>query len=289
MACTGVTDGLSLLLLLLLTQSAQALGPQVVRTLLIPHLEPFMSARLFKAMGREPQPNAAEAATDGSNRTSNVAAISVQHQQRDAWQLYGVLLSATGAAMYDLLITQMHSKLPLELVLARSGKMAAPGDWEAEYTQTLLAVKQASRRQLVSKQDMQGNSGRSAAGAAGRADGPADGLQDGMDVDEDKQTEAAVRAVAPMNGVVAVDGSSPVSNQEPLRELDRASRAAGAARLKGNRHLSTSAHQATVAQILGQSWKEDSDVNATLGALLHLFGEDLLSCLPLAELSAVNM
>jgi hypothetical protein len=41
--------------------------------------------------------------------------------------------------------------------------------------------------------------------------------------------------------------------------------------------------------VLGDSWREDSDVNATLGALLHLFGEDLLPSLPLAQLAAVSI
>jgi hypothetical protein len=47
--------------------------------------------------------------------------------------------------------------------------------------------------------------------------------------------------------------------------------------------------QPSVAEVLGQSWREDSDVNATLGALLSLFGEDLLPCLPLPELAAVSL
>eukprot|EP00775_Hariotina_reticulata_P010004 gene10004-10158_t len=207
---------------------AVALGPQVVRTLLVPHLEPFMSAHLFK----------------------------------------------------------LHSKLPLELVLARSGRMAAPGDWKADYTHTLLAVKQAARKQPGTQQDLQGNTGGSAANGVVGADGSGDDvMHDARDVEQDKQMEAA----APMNGIIAIAGSSPISKQKQSAGQSRMKGAAGPTRLKGNLHRSSSAHQPTVAQVLGQSWREDSDVDATLGALLHLFGEDLLSCLPLAELSAVNL
>ncbi|WIA30920.1 hypothetical protein OEZ86_000972 [Tetradesmus obliquus] len=69
----------------------QALGPQVVRTLLIPHLEPFMSASLFPAMADEPAAAAADSdkpLPDGSSSTQEQQQKKLQEQQqrREAWQ-----------------------------------------------------------------------------------------------------------------------------------------------------------------------------------------------------------
>jgi hypothetical protein len=52
---------------------------------------------------------------------------------------------------------------------------------------------------------------------------------------------------------------------------------------------SADAGDSSLAEVLGQSWKEDSDVDATLGALLSLFGDDLLPNLPLPQLAAVSL
>ncbi|KIZ04361.1 hypothetical protein MNEG_3602 [Monoraphidium neglectum] len=49
------------------------------------------------------------------------------------------------------------------------------------------------------------------------------------------------------------------------------------------------APQLSVAEVLADAWQEDSDVNAQLGALVHLFGEALLAQLPLGELPSYVM
>lgn len=248
-----------LVLLLLL----QALGPQVVRQLLIPHLEPFMSAVLIPAMCDTPGQDDADAAAAAAGQGSSLQQqhrVSLQRQlqqqqQEDAWWVYDALVSAVGGAMYDLLIGYMRGRMPVQLVLPRPGAGAPGGSsstWQQEYTQILMAAKrQAAQHGRQQQQQHPGALQRQVHQQQQRAVGSKAGLQG---------PPALMRAAA----------------GHP------ATASAGDGRDGGGDSLS-------LAEVLGQSWKEDSDVNATLGALLSLFGDDLLPNLPLPQLAAVSL
>lgn len=235
----------------------QALGPQVVRQLLIPHLEPFMSTVLIPAMCDTPgqDADAAAAAGQGSSlqqqhRVSLQRQLQ-QQQQEDAWWVYDALVSAVGGAMYDLLIGYMRGRLPVQLVLPRPGGGAAGGssssNWQQEYTQILMAAKrQAAQHGRQQQQHLQPQVHRQ---QQQRPEGSKAGLQG---------PPALMRAAGHQAAAAAADGSG-------------------------------GGGDSSLAQVLGQSWKEDSDVNATLGALLSLFGDDLLPNLPLPQLAAVSL
>lgn len=280
----------------------QALGPQVVRTLLIPHLEPSMSTLICPAM------TPAAAAPDATQQQQPPGFLGLhQHQQQqlqrrlqqrqrqqlqlEAWQVYDALVSAVGGAMYDLLVGQVSGQLPLQLVLARS---AAQGDgsvgvgggrWEQQYTRTLLAARRSAGGSGKLKQQGQAQV-RGPAGAA--APGATDA---GMQQQQQQQTAgtggtSAGDAIAPAPGNEqgqAAAGRS--SNGRLLKGPPGVLAGAAAAAATG----ADGSSQQSVAEVLGRSWKEDSDVNATLGALLGLFGEDLLPCLPLPQLAAVSL
>jgi hypothetical protein len=49
------------------------------------------------------------------------------------------------------------------------------------------------------------------------------------------------------------------------------------------------AGEGAAAAALADAWKEDSDVNAQLGALVGLFGEEALAQLPLGQLPCFNL
>jgi hypothetical protein len=201
-----------------------------------------------------------------------------KQQQIEAWRVYDALVSAVGSAMYDLLIGQLRGQLPVQLVLPRpAGAVGSSRSWQADYTQTLLAAK----RQAAQRKQQQGRDG--AAGAAGMA-----GLQQGAQGMEGIQDAAADAAFARLQAQQQQQQNAGASALRGPSGLIRGQgpRTAAAAAAGGS---SSSQEQPSVAEVLGQSWKEDSDVNATLGALLDLFGEDLLPCLPLPELAAVTL
>ncbi|KAF8068263.1 TAF6 [Scenedesmus sp. PABB004] len=255
---------------------AQALGPQVVRTLLVPHLEPFMSSTLLPAMAAGCEDDGGAPA--GGARAAGAAAARAQ-ARLEAWQVYGALLSASGGAMYDALIGQLAGQLSMPLLLARrsgGGAGARPADgggdgqpggggewrWGDAYVQAL----QAARR-----------SGAARRPAAGR--GAAQEGQQPEPMDVERPGGAELDAAAAAAAAAAASGAQPAAVRS--RALVPASGGAGARRPDGG--------QPGVAEVLGESWKDDSDTNATLGALLQLFGEDLLPCLPLAQLAAVTL
>ncbi|WIA11018.1 hypothetical protein OEZ85_011172 [Tetradesmus obliquus] len=293
----------------------QALGPQVVRTLLIPHLEPFMSASLFPAMADEPAAAAAAADSDkplpdGSSSTQEQQQKQLQEQQqkelqeqqqkqlqeqqqrREAWQVYGALLSAAGSAMYDLLIGQLQGQLPMHLLLARRSRPDM--EWESNplCQQVLKAVRGPGVGQGVvqqgngQQQQQQAVDGGGAAVDAA-ADGSGAGGVNGRIASTGGQDAAAAAAGAPSSG-----GQPQQQQQQQQRPLVGGGPAAAAARKRaaaGSSSCSQQQQQPSIAEVLGDAWKEDSDVNATLGALLHLFGEDLLASLPLPQLAAVSI
>lgn len=240
-----------LVLLLLL----QALGPQVVRQLLIPHLEPFMSAVLIPAMCDTPGQDADAAAAGQGSSLQQQHRVSLQRQlqqqqQEDAWWVYDALVSAVGGAMYDLLIGYMRGRMPVQLVLPRPGARAPGGsssNWQHEYTQILMAAKRQAAQHGRQQQQQHPGALQPQVHQQQRALGSKAGLQG---------PPALMRAAGHPAAAAAVDG--------------------------GGDSLS-------LAEVLGQSWKEDSDVNDTLGALLSLFGDDLLPNLPLPQLAAVSL
>uniref|UniRef100_A0A383WAR0 TATA box binding protein associated factor (TAF) histone-like fold domain-containing protein n=1 Tax=Tetradesmus obliquus TaxID=3088 RepID=A0A383WAR0_TETOB len=269
----------------------QALGPQVVRTLLIPHLEPFMSSSLFPAMADEPAAAAAAADSDkplpdGSSSAQEQQQKQRQEQQqrREAWQVYGALLSAAGGAMYDLLIGQLQGQLPMHLLLARRSRPDM--EWESTTLsqQVLKAVRgpgvgQGMVQQGKGQQQQQAVDGGAVDAAA--ADGGGAGGVNGRIAGTGGQDAAAA-------GAQSISGQQ---QQLQTRQLVGGGPAAAAARKRaaGSSSSQQQEQQPSVAEVLGDAWKEDSDVNATLGALLHLFGEDLLASLPLPQLAAVSI
>jgi hypothetical protein len=201
-----------------------------------------------------------------------------KQQQTDAWRVYDALVSAVGSAMYDLLIGQLRGRLPVQLVLPRpAGAVGSSRSWQAGYAQTLLAAK----RQAAQRKQQQG--GDRAGGAAGTA-----GLQQEAQGMEGIQGAAADAAFARLQAQQQQQGAGVSALRGPPGLLrGQGPRTAAAAAAGGS--SSSSLQEPSVAEVLGQSWKEDSDVNATLGALLELFGEDLLPCLPLPEVAAVTL
>jgi hypothetical protein len=300
-------------LCLLLLVYVQALGPQVVRTLLIPHLEPFMSSSLFPSMASEPaaanssssaaskdaqpQQQQQQLLENGSNaqeqqrKRTEQAQRQQQQQRAEAWQVYGALLSATGSAMYDRLIGQLQGDMPMHLLLARRSRPDM--DWDSGLSKALVAAKQSGAAQDKGQQQTR----RSMDAAAAAADDDDGAGADGA---------GATAAGATVNGVIAgsrdahdaaaaaaaaESGGRAQQQQRQLRSLVGGGPAAAAARKRSISGVDQQQQQQqpSVAEVLGQSWKEDSDANATLGALLHLFGEDLLPSLPLAQLAAVSI
>jgi hypothetical protein len=247
----------------------QALGPQVVQQLLIPHLEPFMSAVLVPAMSAaaEQDISAATPAHHHQQQLSWQRQVQ-QQQQQEAWQVYGAFVSAVGPAVYDLLIGHMRGRMPAQLVLQRPA--GAPSSWQQEYTQTLLAVK---RQAAQHRQQQRG---------LVDADGQQQQLQADCDTEMTNSLAGSSSAAAQQQGMAG----SKAGLRGPPALMRGSGSHSGAAAATGSSH---SEAQPSVAEVLGRSWKEDSDVNATLGALLSLFGEDLLPCLPLPQLAAVSL
>jgi hypothetical protein len=279
----------------------QALGPQVVRTLLIPHLEPFMSAVLVPAMAAAGAPAAATSAGGGSNASalavarrgssdgggasSARAAQQRQQQQQllqaDAWQVYGALVSAVGVAMYDLLMGQVGAQLPLHLLLPRSSGAAA-SDWQQQYTQALRAARQAAARRAPATHSKQQQQQQQHDGSV---------KQDGMDVDAAPQHTQQQRAFGRPQPPGKLQGPVALRTAASWRAADANEHADQEQQQQQQQleHARGEPNAQAVAQVLGQSWREDSDVNVTLGVLLGLFGEDLLPCLPLPHLAAVSL
>jgi len=260
----------------------QALGPQVVRTLLIPHLEPFMSAVLFPAMAATTQPDTPAGAADADPRQHHSSSAMRQQQQQhaaEAWRVYDALLSAVGGAVYDLLIGSMRGRLPVHLIFPRPAS-TGDTDWQAEYTRTLLAARRQAGPHREQQQGQQGQlPGKPGSGGAGTSGMQEQERQQGADKPSGQGDGAAGQAQQGQQG--AAEGKR-VLRGPPALIKGQGPHSAGSAAAAGSNHPS-------VAEVLGQSWKEDSDVNATLGALLSLFGEDLLPSLPLPELAAVSL
>jgi hypothetical protein len=272
----------------------QALGPQVVRTLLLPHLEPFMSTCLFSAMATDIEQQQQQQLTEGEQRqvqqqeAAAAAAASTTNLQRrldaaehsirraEAWQVYGALLSSVGGAMYDRLLEQLHSQLPPHLLVSHrpgggasgSSSRANGGGMTTSCAATVAEVARAAAR------------GAAATAAAARAPGNGAALAP-MDLD-------AAAAAAAASAAAGKSGSS-----GPLSAARRLHGGAAAACAGGGGSPATQpaarAASPSVLSVLGDAWREDSDVNATLGALLELFGEDLLPYLPLAEVASVTL
>lgn len=258
----------------------QALGPQVVRTLLIPHLEPFMSAVLLPAMAATTQPDTPADAADADPRQHHSSSALRQQQQQqaaEAWRVYDALLSAVGGAVYDLLIGSMRGSLPVHLIFPRPAS-TQDTDWQAEYTRTLLAARrQAGPRREQQQGQLPRQPGSGGAGSSGMQEQQ---QQQGATKPSGQGDGAAVQAQQGQQG--AADGRRALRGPPALIKGQGPRSAGSAAAAAGS-------NQPSVAEALGQSWKEDSDVNATLGALLSLFGEDLLPSLPLPELAAVSL
>jgi hypothetical protein len=296
----------------------QALGPQVVRTLLIPHLEPFMSSSLFPAMADEPTAAAADSSSSSKDaqpqQQQQNGSSSAQEQQRkrveqaqrqqqrsEAWQVYGALLSATGSAMYDLLIGQLQGEMPMHLLLARRSRRDM--DWDSSLSKALAAAKrpgvtqdEAQQQQARQKQvqEADGVDAAAAAGSGAAADGAgaaaAAAAVNGMIAGSRGPNDAAAAAEAGSKDQPQHVQPRSLLGGGPAAAAARKRAAAGAggsSSSKGGPGQQQQQQQPSIPEVLGESWKEDSDVNATLGALLHLFGEDLLPSLPLAQLAAV--
>jgi hypothetical protein len=245
----------------------QALGPQVVSQLLIPHLEPFMSAVLIPAMSTAAEQDTSAAKPDQQQQQLSWQQQVQQQQQHEAWQVYDALVSAVGTAMYDLLIGYMRGRMPVQLVLPRPAG-AQGSSWQQEYTQTLLTAKRQAAQHRQQQRGLVDGSGQQQ-----QADGASE-MTDSL--------AGSAAAAAQQQGTAG----SKAGLRGPPALIRASGSRSGAAAAAGS---SSSQVQPSVAEVLGQSWKEDSDVKATLGALLSLFGEDLLPCLPLPQLAAVSL
>jgi hypothetical protein len=200
--------------------------------------------------------------------------------------VYGALLSAAGGAMYDRLIGQLQGELPMHLLLARRSRPDAT-EWESGLGKALLAVKQQQRPEQGKEQQ---RNGQAADGDAAAAAAAAAGVA-GMGAVA-AGVNGSIASVRGQDAAKAAAGGAAGSSSRPQhlqsRSLIGGGPAAAAARKGGSAQQQQQQQQPSVAEVLGDSWREDSDVNATLGALLHLFGEDLLPSLPLAQLAAVS-
>lgn len=267
----------------------QALGPKVVRTLLLPHLEPFMSTCLFPAMATDTQQQQQRQLTEGEQRQvqqqeAAAAAATTDLQRRvdaaehsirraEAWQVYGALLSSVGGAMYDRLLGQLHSQLPPHLLVSHrpgggasgSSSRANGGGMTTSCAATVAEVARAAAR--------------GATAAAARAPGNGAALAP-MDLD------AAAAAAASAAGNLGSSGSLSAGRR---LHGGAAAACAGGAGSPSTQLVTPAASPSVVLAVLGDAWREESDVNATLGALLELFGEDLLPYLPLAEPASVTL
>lgn len=245
-----------------------------------------MSAVLIPAMTAGTEPDIPLGTANGtlpSQQQQQMQSLQRQLRQQakaEAWQVYGALLSAVGSAMYDQVVGYMRGRLPVQLVLPRPGG-AQGGSWQQQYTQTLLAARRRSAQQQQQQTGVQGAGGvkqdpQQQQQQEGQGAGSASGAG---------SSQASLQVHRQQQGAV---GGRPGLKAPPA--LLRPGRQGAAAAAGGGAGMGGSdTQQPSVAEVLGQSWREDSDVNATLGALLSLFGEDLLPCLPLPELAAVSL
>lgn len=124
-----------------------ALGPAVVRVLLVPHVEPYVTEVLQPAM------------EDASNST----------RQQEAWKCHGTLVKAVAQSMYDKVTSQEVDRIAVQALAAGRGTKPP-------------AVAEAARRPAAGDTEMPdadrppaATSGAAAAAAPGRARAAAEG------------------------------------------------------------------------------------------------------------------
>jgi hypothetical protein len=246
-----------------------------------------------------------------------------QQQVAAAWMLYGALLSSLGGGMYDQLIGAVREKIPLQMVLARQQYLRKVVAWdEVERREALKRAAAAAVAERVPRllrvgltvgaggevglllKVLAGNAGTRAgaaampavvgAGVGGDALGGGGGGKVGggstgdgaapMEIDGGvSEGGEGARQAAGASGSGAEGGAQGLvqkqqhkgSKQQGKKTFGEVSEAI----VDGVR----------LAGVLSEAWKEDSDVNATLGALCHLFGEDMLPYLPHSLLPSFSL
>jgi hypothetical protein len=253
-----------------------------VRTALLPHLEPFVSHTLLPALGDAAGPAAAPADDAGA---AAAAAAERELRRREARRLFGALAEAAGAAMYDRLIGLLADRLPEHIVLRRGPQPGGGQGWDELDRQAALMAKARvlvrqrpirvrlevdQQQQQQHQQQQQQQQGRPVALVIEEV-----GLQSVADV---LRRDAEGGGGGDLEALLRRQAPPPARHQQPRGGAGRAAAGGRAA-----------APQLSVAEVLADAWQEDSDVNAQLGALVHLFGEALLAQLPLGELPSYVM
>jgi hypothetical protein len=188
-------------------------------------------------------------------------------KRREARRLFDALAEAAGSAMYDRLIGLLADNLPDHVVMRR-GPQLAGGD--ALQRKALLT---ARARLLVRQRPLRVRLAPTGRGAGARV---------ALAIEEVRVED--VRAVlerqeAAGGGKEDLELAALIRRQAPAPRPQQ--RPAGR---RGGHQQRRSA-----AEVLAEAWQEDSDVNAQLGALVNVFGDAVLSHLPLGELPAFNL
>jgi len=227
---------------------------------------------------------AADAAAAGAASAAPAqSAAEREVERREAQRLFGVLAEAAGGAMYDRLIGLLADKLPDHVVMRRGPRL---DEKAALVARARILVRQ---RPLRVQLQVVGQGGGSRRGSSGGGGGSNARVKLGI---EEVQLEEVMDVLRRHEQRQRGGNGSSSSSSAPDGEFAALLQRQAPPPLPPPRRrpaLRRQPPQRSVAEVLSDSWQEDADVNAQLGALVSVFGEAVLRELPLGHLPCFNL